>query len=37
MYITQTDFVDPLMFAMAINQNEQTGAVLGAEKTAFAW
>ncbi|KAK9844239.1 hypothetical protein WJX84_006470 [Apatococcus fuscideae] len=37
MYITQTSFVDPLMFAMAINQNNQTGAVAGAEKTAFAW
>ncbi|KAK9821270.1 hypothetical protein WJX74_006668 [Apatococcus lobatus] len=37
MYITQTSFVDPLMFAMAINQNSQTGAVMGAEKTAFAW
>ena len=37
MYIAQTPHIDPLMFHLALQQNEETDAVCGAEKTAFAW
>ena len=37
MYITQTPHIDPLMFHLALQQNNETDAVCGAEKTAFAW
>ena len=37
MYITETPHIDPLMFHLALQQNDETDAVCGAEKTAFAW
>ncbi len=37
MYIAQTPHIDPLMFHLALQQNAETDAVDGAEKTAFAW
>eukprot|EP00884_Botryococcus_braunii_P002787 jgi/Botrbrau1/12509/Bobra.0169s0051.1 len=37
MFCAQTNYIDPLMFYLAIEQNERTRAVPGAEKTAFAW
>lgn len=37
MFCAQTSYIDPLMFHLAIEQNERTRAVSGAEKTAFAW
>lgn len=36
-FITQLPFVAPLMFRLATQQNAATGAVPGAEKSAFAW
>lgn len=37
MYVAQTPHIDPLMFHLALQQNLETDAVDGAEKTAFAW
>lgn len=37
MYVAQTPHIDPLMFHLALQQNAETDAVDGAEKTAFAW
>lgn len=37
MFIAQTPHIDPLMFHLALQQNAETDAVDGAEKTAFAW
>ena len=37
MYLLQTQFLAPLMFRLATQQNSTTGAVPGGEKTAFAW
>lgn len=37
MYVAQTPHLDPLMFHLALQQNAETEAVDGAEKTAFAW
>lgn len=37
MFIAQTPFIDPMMFQLAIDQNNQTGAVSNAEKLEVAW
>ena len=37
MFITMLPHLDPMMFYLATQQNAQTNAVAGAEKTAFAW
>ncbi|KAK9820031.1 hypothetical protein WJX72_005278 [[Myrmecia] bisecta] len=37
MFVSQTSYLDPLMFRLATIQNAQTNAVEGAEKTGFAW
>lgn len=37
MYVAQTPHIDPLMFHLALQQNAETDAVDGAEKSAFAW
>ena len=37
MFITMLPHLDPMMFYLATQQNAQTQAVAGAEKTAFAW
>ena len=37
MFITMLPHLDPMMFYLATQQNAQTQAVVGAEKTAFAW
>lgn len=37
MFVALLPHVEPLMFHLATQQNLQTGAVEGAEKTAFAW
>lgn len=37
MFLAQTPHIDPLMFHLALQQNAETDAVDGAEKTAFAW
>lgn len=37
MYVAQTPHIDPLMLHLALQQNAETDAVDGAEKTAFAW
>ena len=36
-WCTQQPFVAPLMLRLATQQNAATGAVEGAEKSAFAW
>ena len=37
MFIAMLPHLDPMMFYLATQQNAQTNAVAGAEKTAFAW
>lgn len=37
MFIALLPHLDPMMFYLATQQNAQTQAVAGAEKTAFAW
>ena len=37
MFITMLPHLDPMMFYLATQQNAQTQAVAGAEKTAVAW
>lgn len=37
MFICQTPFIEPVMFHLAMHQNQQSGAIAGAEKTNFAW
>ena len=37
MFIAHLPYVDPLFFHLATQQNQETHAVQGAEKTAFAW
>ena len=37
MFIAHLPYIDPLFFHLATQQNQETHAVQGAEKTAFAW